>query len=125
MTDHRKESGRNLTPWIAALIAILAIGAIVYFVGRNQTDDNLVPSATAIDPRSGALTATGTAAEGATGTDMGTAAPPPVGGVAPGASADATFSDGGASGSAGAGGTPQSFPRGEGAEPPAATPPAQ
>lgn len=108
MTDHRKESGRNLTPWIAALIAILAIGAIVYFVGRNQTDDNLVPSATAVDPRSGNLTATGTAAESATGTDLGAAAPPPVGGVAPGASADATFSDGAPATSAPATGAPAS-----------------
>lgn len=93
MTDHRKDSSPNrLMPWIVAAVVIALIGLVIYFVGRNQTDDNLVPTATAVDPRSGALTATGVAAEGA----EGQAAPPPVGGVAPGASGDATFSDGGA-----------------------------
>ncbi len=93
MTDHRKDSSPNrMMPWIVAAVVIALIGLVIYFVGRNQTDDNLVPTATAVDPRSGSLTATGVAAEGV----EGQAAPPPVGGVAPGASGAATFSDGGA-----------------------------
>jgi len=111
MTDHRATGGNKNRIWIVAALVVLALGLLVYFVGGNQTDDNLVPSATAIDPRSGNLTATGTAAESATGVEIGAAAPPPLGGVAPGAAGDAALGgDTPSGGNAAGAGTPAAPP---------------
>ena len=59
------------TWWIAALLALLVVALVVWLMSRAGRDDNLTPDALALDPNTGAMTATGTAALDATGTDSG------------------------------------------------------
>ena len=102
------------TWWIAALLALLVVGLVVWLMSRAGRDDNLMPEAVAVDPNTGAMTATGTAAMDATGTDTGAPATPGVytedspgrTGLAPapaagGATAGATMGEGAATGAGG------------------------
>ena len=75
--------------WIAALLALVIVGLVVWLISRAGRDDNLTPEAVALDPNTGQMTATGTAALDATGTDTGAPGTPGVyneespGGVGP------------------------------------------
>ena len=77
------------TWWIAALLALIVVAIGVWLISRAGRDDNLTPDAVALDPNTGQMTATGTAALDATGTDTGAPGVPGVyqedssGGVTP------------------------------------------
>ena len=66
------------TWWIAALLALLVVALGVWLISRGGRDDNLTPDAVALDPNTGQMTATGTAALDATGTDTGAPGTPGV-----------------------------------------------
>ena len=66
------------TWWIAALLALLVVALAVWLMSRAGRDDNLTPDAVALDPNTGGMTATGTAALDATGTDTGAPGTPGV-----------------------------------------------
>ena len=63
---------------IAALVALLIVAIGVWLISRAGRDDNLTPDAVAVDPTTGELSATGTAALDATGTDTGAPGTPGV-----------------------------------------------
>ena len=131
MTDHSRGGGAppsRKTWWIAALLALLVVGLGVWLMTRGGRDDNLTPDAVAIDPNTGNLTATGTAAMDASGTDTGAPGVPGAyqedspGGTTPRTPATATGT--GATGAVNPSGT-QTAPAPAPAGAPLTTPPQQ
>ena len=115
--------------WIAALLALLVVGLVVWLMSRAGRDDNLTPDAVAVDPNTGGMTATGTAALDASGTDTGQAATPgaynedSAGGITPRPETDTGTGATGATG--GTATTPAGTAAPAGAGAPTTTPPRQ